>query len=73
MTRGKEDKGEVIAFAIRGRVDGKNKTMICFHCKLSGHDTNSCFALVGYPKWWGDRPHIDRKNGVHGRGLRSSL
>jgi len=73
MARGKEDRGEVIAFIVRGRVDGKDKTMICSHCKRSEHDANSCFALIGYPEWWGDRPCIDRKNGVRGRGSRSSL
>jgi len=38
-----------MACAIRGRVDGKEKTMICSYCKCSGHDANSCFALIGYP------------------------
>jgi len=28
MTHGKEDRGEVMTFAVRGRVDGKDKTMI---------------------------------------------
>jgi len=46
--------------------------MICSHCKCSGHDTNSCFALVGYPEWWGDRPRTEGKNGGCGRGLQSS-
>jgi len=45
--------------------------MICSHCKCSGHDTNSCFALIGYPEWWGDRPRTDGKNG--GRGRRSQF
>jgi len=49
MARGKEDRGEVIAFAARGRVDEKDRPMICSHCKRSGYDTNSCFALIGYP------------------------
>ncbi|KAK8548028.1 hypothetical protein V6N12_060955 [Hibiscus sabdariffa] len=22
----------------------------------TGHDSDSCFELVGYPEWWGDRP-----------------
>jgi len=50
MARGKEDRGEVTTFAVRGRVDGKDKTMICFHCKRSRHGANSCFALIGYPE-----------------------
>ena len=35
MALGKEDRGEVMAFAVRGRVDGKGKTMIWSHCKRS--------------------------------------
>jgi len=52
---------------------GKDKTMICSHCKRSGHDANFCFALIRYPEWWGDRRHTDRKNGGRGRGSQSSL
>jgi len=62
-----------MAFDVRGRVDGKDKTMICSHCKRSGHDANSCFALIGYPELWGDRPHTDGNNKGHGRGSQSSL
>jgi len=67
MACGKEDRGEVITFAVRDIVDGKDKTMICSHYKRSRHDANSCFALIGYPEWWGDRLHINKKNGVCGR------
>ena len=41
---------------------GKDKTRICSNCKRSGHDANSCFALIGYPEWWRDRPRTDKKN-----------
>lgn len=61
-----------MAFAIRGRMDGKDKTMICFHCKCSGHEADSCFAFIGYLEWWGDRPRIDRKNGGRGKGHQPS-
>jgi len=47
--------------------------MICSHCKHSGHDVNFCFALIGYPEWWGDRPRTNRKKGGRGRGSQSSL
>jgi len=46
--------------------------MICSHYKRSGHDANSCFALIGYPEWRGDRPYTDGKNGGRGRGSQSS-
>jgi len=73
MAYEKEDRGEVMTFVVCGRMDGKDKTMICSHCKRSGHDANSCFALIGYPEWWGDRLNTDGKNGGHGRGSQSSL
>jgi len=72
MARGKEDKGEVMTFVVRGRVDGKDKTIICSRCKPSGHDANSCFALIGYLEWWGDRLCTDGNTGDRGRGLQSS-
>jgi len=31
MAHGKEDRGEVMTFTIRGRVDGKDRTMIYSH------------------------------------------
>jgi len=49
MACGKEDKGKVMTFVVRGRVNEKDKIMIFSHCKRSGHDTNSCFTLIGYP------------------------
>jgi len=51
MARGKEYKGEVMTFAVRSRVDGKDKTMICSHYKHSGHDSNSYLALIRCPEW----------------------
>ena len=30
--------------------------MICNNCNRSGHESDSCFELIGYPEWWGDRP-----------------
>jgi len=49
MSCGKEDRGEVMAFAVRGRVDGKEKTMICPHCKRSGHDANLALHSLDTP------------------------
>ncbi|XP_010519415.1 PREDICTED: uncharacterized protein LOC104798893 [Tarenaya hassleriana] len=34
----------------------KDKSVICTHCGRSGHAADSCFQLLGYPEWWGDRP-----------------
>ena len=62
ITRGKEETGEVMSFTVqagnqtRGKNEGRDKTMLCSHCNRSGHDPNSCFQLIGYPEWWGERP-----------------
>ena len=59
---------EVVALALRTRSEGKDKTVVCSHCKRTGHESDSCFALIGYPEWWGDRPRSDGKTGGRGRG-----
>ena len=51
--------------------DGKDKTVIFSNCKRKGHEAISCFQRIGYPEWWGDRPHttIGGRSGGHGRGV----
>ncbi|KAF7805372.1 Retrovirus-related Pol polyprotein from transposon RE2 [Senna tora] len=61
MARAKDDQVEVMALATRTRHDSRDKNMVCSHCKKTGHDSANCFALVGYPEWWGDRPRGDGK------------
>ncbi|KAF7836829.1 auxin response factor 19-like isoform X1 [Senna tora] len=61
MARAKDDQVEVMALATRTRHDSRDKNMVCSHCKKTGHDSANCFALVGYPEWWGDRPCGDGK------------
>ena len=50
----------VTAFAVqakvRGRYDELNKSVFCKHCNRNGHSSKSCFAVIGYPEWWGDHP-----------------
>ena len=76
MTRTKEERGSPMSFAVQvgGRNsggDGKDKTMICSNCKRKGHEADSCFQQIGYPKWWGDRPHTTtgERSGGCGRGV----
>ncbi|KAI5405375.1 hypothetical protein KIW84_052235 [Lathyrus oleraceus] len=45
----------------------KNK-FVYTHCNRSGHDEAGCFQLIGYPKWWGERPRNDEKAVGRGRG-----
>ncbi|KAI5388425.1 hypothetical protein KIW84_074204 [Lathyrus oleraceus] len=79
MTRTTEERKEVISLAIqtngravKGRWDGKYKFMSCTHCHRAGHDAGSCFQLVGYPEWWGDRPKNEGKSGGRGKSLQQA-
>ena len=59
-----------MALVTRTRLDGREKSsVVCSHCKRTGHEDDTCFALHGYLEWWGDRPRSDGK-GV-GRGGQS--
>ena len=76
MTQTKEERGSPMNFAVQagdqnlGR-DGKDKTMIFSNCKRKGHEADSCFQRIGYPKWWGDRPRTTTggRSGGRGRGV----
>ena len=62
MSREKEERREVVGFSMqvrartRGRTETKDKSVVCSICGRAGHETESCFQLIGYPDWWGDRP-----------------
>lgn len=72
VTRAKDEKGEVMAFAVQGgsrykdKNGGKEKIGTCIHCNRPGHDSESCFQIIGYPEWWGERPRGPGKG--NGRG-----
>ena len=73
ITRGKEERGEIMALVTRTRSDGRDKSsVVCSHCKRTGHESDTCFALHGYPEWWGDRPRSDGKGAGRGRGQSSA-
>lgn len=43
----------------------------CTSCGRMGHEASSCFKVVGYPEWWGDRPRTrgdSRSSAGRGRG-----
>ncbi|KAF7818865.1 retrovirus-related Pol polyprotein from transposon TNT 1-94 [Senna tora] len=67
ITRTKEDRVEVMALAARVHSDARDKSIVCSHCKKTGHVIENCFALVGYPEWWGDRARGDGR-AARGRG-----
>ncbi|XP_075483608.1 uncharacterized protein LOC142523760 [Primulina tabacum] len=74
ITPAREERGEVIGLAVqtntrlKGRGETKDNTMICPKCNRTGHDSTSCFQLIGYPEWWGDRPLGEGRAGGRGRG-----
>jgi len=69
ITRGKDNRGEIMVLATRTQPDGKDKSsLLCSHCNRTGHESETCFALHGYPEWWGDKPRSDGKGTGRGRG-----
>lgn len=70
-----EEQPEVAAFAVqtkpRYKTDDKEKGVACKHCNRTGHNSENCYALIGYQEWWGDRPKRRTLNG-RGRGASSS-
>ncbi|KAH9754598.1 retrotran gag 3 domain-containing protein [Citrus sinensis] len=67
MTRAKEERSEPIAFviqAVQGSHDNRDKSSIlCTHCNKTGHEASSCFQLIRYPEWWGERSKATRNAG----------
>jgi hypothetical protein len=41
--------------------------VVCSNCKREGHDSDSCFQLIGYPNWWGNRPRPNATRRGSGR------
>ncbi|KZV55154.1 hypothetical protein F511_30344 [Dorcoceras hygrometricum] len=74
ITRGKEQQSEHMAFAFKiestskGRTDNRDTSMVCPNCNKPGHNAESCFKLIGYPDWWGDRPKGSGRGLGRGQG-----
>ncbi|CAL9247238.1 unnamed protein product, partial [Arabidopsis halleri] len=43
--------------------DKPSSTTVCTNCGRSGHMSENCFQILGFPEWWGDRPR--NRNAVH--------
>ncbi|XP_072063916.1 uncharacterized protein [Arachis hypogaea] len=62
ITKSANERGLVVGLAVhvgnkaRGEGEHGEKTVTCSKCGKNGHDVKECFQIVGYPKWWGDRP-----------------
>ncbi|EPS58350.1 hypothetical protein M569_16465 [Genlisea aurea] len=42
------------------KIDRSN--LKCIACEGVGHTIDGCFAVIGYPEWWGARPKSEIKN-----------
>ncbi|XP_010420948.1 PREDICTED: uncharacterized protein LOC104706448 [Camelina sativa] len=53
-----EERAEVVSFAVntkpRFKLEDK-EGMLCKLCNHHGHTVDRCYAVIGYPEWWGDR------------------
>ncbi|XP_012847900.1 PREDICTED: uncharacterized protein LOC105967846 [Erythranthe guttata] len=75
IARSNEDRSDAVGFSAQlgsharaAAVRNKEKPGICTHCGKSGHDAKTCYQIVGYPEWWGDRPRGNEKGTPRGRG-----
>ncbi|CAH9094828.1 unnamed protein product [Cuscuta europaea] len=76
LTRGRDEKGEVVAFAARTVNNGgeKEEKRKCSFCQRTGHEVENCFRRTGkYPEWWFENPARgrggrNREGGAGGRG-----
>ena len=50
----------------------RRRIFFCTLCNRSGHTADRCYAVIGYPEWWCDRPKGRTLQG-RGRGGGSSL
>ncbi|KAL1219887.1 Retrovirus-related Pol polyprotein from transposon TNT 1-94 [Cardamine amara subsp. amara] len=72
VTRGREAQGGQVAFVERNasmgsRNEDKSK-LFCSNCKKTGHTAETCFQLVGFPDWWGERSRQSNRGGGRGTG-----
>lgn len=55
-----EETSQVSAFVaqtrLRYRDDTRDKSVVCSLCNRTGHSSDKCYAVIGYPECWGDRP-----------------
>ncbi|XP_010274630.1 PREDICTED: uncharacterized protein LOC104609904 [Nelumbo nucifera] len=71
LARGKEEQPDVAQASQTSRDNkaaSKDKTIVCNNCGRFGHEAKSCFQLIGYPDWWGDKPRGTLTGRGAGRG-----
>ncbi|KAL1189105.1 hypothetical protein V5N11_032521 [Cardamine amara subsp. amara] len=69
--RGREQQASQVAFVARAGSGGGSEDksrMVCSACKKKGHTTETCFQVIGYPEWWGERSRQAGRGGGRGTG-----
>ena len=66
MARAVDERRDVIVLVAhtpyRGKGHGERRetNQVCYHYNRTRHESNDCFQVIGYPKWWGDKPRGDK-------------
>ncbi|GKA62933.1 hypothetical protein Tco_0762452, partial [Tanacetum coccineum] len=71
-----KDERDPVSFAVHANLgrrtttvfEAKDRIITCFECNRTGHTLESCFEIIGYPEWWGDRPKPTGRGAGKGRG-----
>lgn len=57
IARSNNERSDRIGFSTHARVAavrGKEKQGMCTHCSKPGHESKSCYQIIGYSDWWGE-------------------
>jgi len=57
-----------LATQVSNKSRGRGECVVCYKCRKNGHDMKVCFQIVGYVKWWGDRPRHEGRGAGRGSG-----
>ncbi|GKE52225.1 retrovirus-related pol polyprotein from transposon TNT 1-94 [Tanacetum coccineum] len=71
-----KDERDSVSFAVHANLgkqtttvfEAKDRTITCSECNRTGHTSESCFEIIGYLEWWGDRPKKTGREAGKGRG-----
>lgn len=73
----REDQGAQAAFAVNvtRHVDSSEdkSKLICGNCKHKGHTRETCFEIIGYPGWWGERGGKNQRGRGRGGMIRANV
>lgn len=80
VRRVRDTHNNQVAFVAKLKNSGvgneEKSKLVCTSYKKSGHTTDTCFQVIGYPDWWGERSRLNRRgggrSGLGGRGRGTS-